>query len=129
MSLYLLFTKNETFTDIDMIRNLQLTPLQMALLKNITLVEYAFIMGNSLSCLKSRSTPLNQIAAGFQQHTKKFENYDKIKTFGKMNNKSVADVIKKAGVSKSYILIAKNPLKLLKRNSRLSKLSVNSMSG
>ena len=128
-SLYFLFTKNETFIDLDLVRNLQLIPLQITLLKNITLVEYAFIMDTSVPSLKSRSTPLNQIVAEFQQHSKKFENYFKIKTFGKVNNKSVTDVIKMARVSKADILNARNPLKLLKKISRPTKLSVNSMSG
>ena len=114
-SFHLLFTKNKTFTDIDLVRNFQLTPLQITLLKNITLVDYAFVMNTSVPSLMSRtrSFPLNQIVAGFQQHSKKFENYDKIKMFGKKNNKSVADVIKMAGVSKANLLNAGNPLAAL----------------
>lgn len=126
---HFLLTKNETFIDIDLVRNLQLIPLQITLLKHITLVDYAFIMDTSVPSLKTRSTPLNQIAADFQQHSKKFENYVKIKTFGKMNNRSVTDVIKMAGLSKADILNERNPLKSLKKISRLANLSVNSMSG
>ena len=65
--------------------------MQITLLKNITLADYASVMNTSVQSLMSKSTlvPLNQIVAGFLQHSKKFENYDKNKMIGKMNNQSV----------------------------------------
>jgi hypothetical protein len=79
-SFYLLFTKHKVFSDIDLVRNLQLTPMEITLLKNITLTDYAFVMNTSMQSLMSKTTvtPLNQIVTGFKQHSKKFEEYNKM---------------------------------------------------
>lgn len=77
-------------------------------MKAVTLTDYAFVKNTSVANILSCSTPLSQIVAGFQQNYKKLENYDKIKAYGMMKNKSVVEVIKMAGVPKSTLLNAAN---------------------
>lgn len=127
----MLFTKKEVFTDIDLVRNLQLTPLQIALLKNITLRDYVFIMcpNTSVSSLIQSNCALNRIVAGFQQNSRKFENYDKIRRLGRLNNITVENVIKMSGVPKTMLLNSKNLLSMVKKRSRLRNGSLKFITG
>ncbi|XP_028392258.1 plasminogen-like [Dendronephthya gigantea] len=131
MSFYLLFTKKDVFTDIDLVRNLQLTPLQIALLKNITLRDYVFVIctHHSVSSLIQSNCALNRIVAGFKRNSRKFENYDKIRSYGKLNNITVENVIKMAGVPKNILLNSKNLLSIVKKRSPSRNVALKSLSG
>lgn len=104
--LYDLFTNERHFTDVDLVRNLQLHPSQIKLLNKTTLNDLAFV-ANSTN-LVSNSTTLVNASEIFLNQASRLNVYDKCKMVAQELKLSFTELAKLTKLTKMELLNSEN---------------------
>ena len=107
-NLHKLLTNNSYFTDIDLVRNLQLVPNQIKLLKKTTLTDLVFV--SKKNDLTANSTSLNNITTVFLDQESKLNLYDKSKNLSQELNITFDELVKLSNLSKDELLNSKTSI-------------------
>ena len=124
-SLHKLLTNNSYFTDIDLVRNLQLVPNQIKLLKKTTLTDLVFV--SKKNDLTANYTTLKNITTVFLEQEKRLNLHDKSKNLAQELNITFDELVKLSNLSKDELLNSKTNIlgkirKMFYINSHVSKL-------
>ncbi len=104
-NLHKLLTKESEFSDIDLVRNLQLLPYQIKLLKKTTLTDLIFV--SSKKNLTANSTTLAYIAEDLVGQVERLYVYYKSKEVGNEFNITFEEIYKSANLTKDAFLSSK----------------------